>query len=106
VAVDGKRLFAGALLTTLNRLGGEHGSVGGLVENRFVGMKSRGVYETPGGTILHVAHRAAGIPTLDREALHPVTPLVPRYAEMIYYGFLVHAGTRRRSGLLDQVQAT
>jgi argininosuccinate synthase len=88
VAVDGDRLGPAALLTRLNRLGGEHG-VGrvDLVENRFVGMKSRGVYETPGGTILHVARRALESLTLDREVLHLRDSLIPRYAEMIYYGF-------------------
>ncbi|MGH7345716.1 MAG: argininosuccinate synthase, partial [Candidatus Rokuibacteriota bacterium] len=88
VTVDGERLGPVALLTRLNRLGGEHG-VGrvDLVENRFVGMKSRGVYETPGGTILHVARRALESITLDREVLHLRDSLVPRYAEMIYYGF-------------------
>jgi argininosuccinate synthase len=77
-----------ALLTRLNRLGGEHG-IGrvDLVENRFVGMKSRGVYETPGGTVLHVARRALESLTLDREVLHLRDSLVTRYAEMIYYGF-------------------
>jgi len=86
VAVDGARLGPVALLTRLNRLGGEHG-VGrvDLVENRFVGMKSRGVYETPGGTILHGARRALESLTLDREVLHLRDSLVPRYAEMIYY---------------------
>src|SRR5947209_2160615 len=88
VAVDGRKLGPAALLTHLNRLGGEHG-VGrvDLVENRFVGMKSRGVYETPGGTILHVAHRALESLTLDREVLHLRDSLVTRYAEMVYYGF-------------------
>src|SRR5436305_1441479 len=88
VAVDGRKLDPVALLTHLNRLGGEHG-VGrvDLVENRFVGMKSRGVYETPGGTILHVARRALESLTLDREVLHLRDSLVPRYAEMVYYGF-------------------
>src|SRR5207248_7607819 len=87
VAVDGKRMEPVALLTHLNRAGGEHG-VGrvDLVENRFVGMKSRGVYETPGGTILQIAHRALESITLDREVLHLRDSLVPRYAEMIYYG--------------------
>jgi argininosuccinate synthase len=77
-----------ALLTRLNRLGGEHG-IGrvDLVENRYVGMKSRGVYETPGGSILHVARRALESLTLDRELLHLRDSLVSRYAEMIYYGF-------------------
>jgi argininosuccinate synthase len=72
----------------LNRIGGENG-VGriDLVENRYVGMKSRGVYETPGGTILHAAHRGLESITMDRELLHLRDSLVPRYAEMIYYGF-------------------
>ena len=84
VAIDGERLG----LTRLNRLGGEHG-IGrvDLVENRFVGMKSRGVYETPGGTILHVARRAVESITLDREVLHLRDSIIPHYAEMIYYGF-------------------
>jgi argininosuccinate synthase len=88
VAVDGERLAPVALLERLNRLGAEHG-VGrvDLVENRFVGMKSRGVYETPGGTILHVARRAVESLALDREVLHLRDSLVPRYAEMVYYGF-------------------
>jgi argininosuccinate synthase len=88
VAIDGERLGPVALLTRLNRLGGEHG-IGrvDLVENRFVGMKSRGVYETPGGTVLHVARRALESLTLDREVLHLRDSLVTRYAEMIYYGF-------------------
>jgi argininosuccinate synthase len=88
VGLDGSPLGPVALLTRLNRLGGEHG-VGrvDLVENRFVGMKSRGVYETPGGTILHVARRALESLTLDRELLHLRDSLVSRYAEMIYYGF-------------------
>ena len=88
VAVDGERLAPVDLLTRLNRVGGEHG-IGRIdvVENRFVGMKSRGVYETPGGTLLHVARRALESLTLDREVLHLRDSLVPRYAEMVYYGF-------------------
>ncbi len=88
VGVDGKRFGPVALLERLNRIGGENG-VGriDLVENRYVGMKSRGVYETPGGTILHAAHRALESITMDRELLHLRDSLVPRYAEMIYYGF-------------------
>jgi argininosuccinate synthase len=88
VAVDGRRLGPADLLERLNRLGGENG-VGriDLVENRYVGMKSRGVYETPGGTILHAAHRALESLTLDRELLHLRDSLVPRYAEMVYYGY-------------------
>jgi argininosuccinate synthase len=88
VAVDGRRLEPVALLERVNRLGAEHG-IGrvDLVENRFVGMKSRGCYETPGGTILVAARRALESITLDREVLHLRDSLVPRYAEMIYYGF-------------------
>src|ERR671936_1951774 len=88
VAVDGRRLAPVDLLTTLNRIGGEHG-IGrvDLVENRYVGMKSRGVYETPGGTILHTAHRGLESITMDREVLHLRDSLIPRYAELIYYGY-------------------
>jgi len=88
VAVDGEQLSPAALLTRLNRLGGENG-IGriDLVENRFVGMKSRGIYETPGGTIWHVAHRAMESITLDRGSAHLKDELMPRYAELIYNGF-------------------
>jgi argininosuccinate synthase len=106
VAVDGDALGPAALLERLNRLGGEHG-IGrvDLVENRFVGMKSRGVYETPGGTILHAAHRALESLTLDREALHIRDTLVPRYAEMIYYGFWFSPERLAVQRLVDEVQA-
>ena len=88
VAVNGKRLTPAQLLTEMNRLGGEHGiGRADIVENRYVGMKSRGVYETPGGTILHSAHRAVESITLDREVMHLRDSLVPRYAEMVYYGY-------------------
>src|SRR5439155_245499 len=89
--------------TALNRLGGEHG-IGrvDLVENRYVGMKSRGVYETPGGTILHVARRALESLTLDREVLHLRDGLVPRYAEMIYYGFWFAPERRALQTLMDE----
>jgi len=104
VAVDGEPLGPAALLERLNRLGGEHG-VGrvDLVENRYVGMKSRGVYETPGGTILHVARRAVESLTLDREVLHLRDSLVPRYAEMIYYGFWFSPERRALQGFMDEV---
>ena len=103
VAVDGARLGPVQLLTRLNRVGGEHG-IGrvDLVENRFVGMKSRGVYETPGGTILHVARRAVESLTLDREVLHLRDSLVPRYAEMIYYGFWFSPERKLLQGLMDE----
>ena len=102
VAVDDERLGPVQLLTRLNRLGGEHG-IGrvDIVENRFVGMKSRGVYETPGGTILHVARRAVESLTLDREVLHLRDSLVPRYAEMIYYGFWYAPERELLQGLMD-----
>ena len=88
VSVNGEKLSPAALLTRLNELGGKHG-VGrlDLVENRFVGMKSRGVYETPGGTILLAAHRGIEQITLDRGAAHLKDELMPRYAELIYNGF-------------------
>jgi argininosuccinate synthase len=105
VAVDGDRLAPVALLTRLNRHGGEHG-IGrvDLVENRFVGMKSRGVYETPGGTILHVARRALEALTLDREVLHLRDSLVTRYAEMIYYGFWFAPERQVLQALMDDIQ--
>jgi argininosuccinate synthase len=86
--VDGKELGPVELLSTLNKIGGANG-VGrvDLVENRFVGMKSRGVYETPGGTILHAAHRALESITMDREVMHLRDSLIPKIAELIYYGF-------------------
>jgi len=88
VAVDGRRMTPATLLARLNKLGGAHG-VGrvDLVENRYVGMKSRGVYETPGGTILQIAHRGLESLTMDREVLHLRDSLIPRYAELIYYGY-------------------
>lgn len=86
--LDGKDLSPATLLTRLNELGGENG-IGrvDMVENRYVGMKSRGVYETPGGTILHIAHRAIESITVDREVLHLQDSLVPKLAELIYYGY-------------------
>ena len=88
VAINGKAMSAAVLLTELNRLGGDNG-IGrvDLVENRFVGMKSRGVYETPGGTILLKARRAMESITLDRGAAHAKDSLMPRYAELVYNGF-------------------
>jgi argininosuccinate synthase len=105
VAVDGVRLSPAALLTELNRLGGENG-VGrlDLVENRFVGMKSRGVYETPGGTILLTAHRAIESITLDRGAAHLKDELMPRYAALIYNGFWYSPERRALQALIDETQ--
>ena len=87
-AVDGKRMGPAKLLAHLNKLGGTNG-IGrvDLVENRYVGMKSHGVYETPGGTILHAAHRAVESVTLDREVMHLRDSLIPKFAELIYYGY-------------------
>ncbi len=102
VAVDGERLSPAGLLTRLNALGGRHG-IGrlDLVENRFVGMKSRGVYETPGGTILLAAHRGIEGLTLDRGAAHLKDELMPRYAELIYNGFWFSPERRMLQALID-----
>jgi argininosuccinate synthase len=105
VAVDGKRLSPAALLTRLNELGGAHG-IGrlDLVENRFVGMKSRGVYETPGGTILLAAHRGIESLTLDRGAAHLKDELMPHYAELIYNGFWFSPERTMLQALIDKSQ--
>ncbi|MBI3769223.1 MAG: argininosuccinate synthase [Deltaproteobacteria bacterium] len=107
VAVNGARLTPATLLARLNTLAGRHG-VGrlDLVENRYVGMKSRGVYETPGGTVLQVAHRAVESLTLDREVLHLRDSLVPRYAEMVYYGYWFAPERRMLQATLDEAQRT
>lgn len=88
VAIDGKKMSPAALLDRLNTLGGQNG-IGrvDIVENRYVGMKSRGVYETPGGTILYAAHRAVETLSLDREVMHLKDEIMPRYAQLIYYGY-------------------
>jgi argininosuccinate synthase len=88
VAVNNKALSPLGVMQVLNKLGGKHG-IGrvDLVENRFVGMKSRGVYETPGGAILHFAHRQMESLTMDREVMHLRDSLIPRYSELVYYGF-------------------
>jgi len=104
-AMDGRRFGPVELLERLNRLGAEHGiGRADLVENRYVGMKSRGVYETPGGTVLHVAHRALESLTLDRELLHLRDSLVPRYAEMIYYGYWFSPERVALQRLMDEAQ--
>jgi argininosuccinate synthase len=104
-AVNGEHFTPAALLTRLNELGGKHG-IGrvDLVENRYVGMKSRGVYETPGGTILHVAHRAIESITLDREVMHLRDSLMPRYAEMVYYGYWFAPEREMLQAALDEAQ--
>jgi argininosuccinate synthase len=105
IGVDGQRLSPAALLTALNELGRTHG-VGrlDLVENRFVGMKSRGVYETPGGTILLAAHRGIESVTLDRGAAHLKDELMPRYAELIYNGFWFTPEREMLQALIDKSQ--
>src|SRR5271169_477477 len=105
VAVDGERLSPAGLLTRLNALGGRHG-IGrlDLVENRFVGMKSRGVYETPGCTILLAAHRGIESLTLDRGAAHLKDELMPRYAELIYNGFWFAPEREMLQALIDKSQ--
>ena len=105
VSIDGMALSPAALLTKLNQLGHDNG-IGrvDLVENRFVGMKSRGVYETPGGTILLAAHRAMESLTLDREAMHLKDQLMPRYAELVYYGFWFAPEREMLQALIDKSQ--
>jgi argininosuccinate synthase len=105
VAVDGEQLSPAALLQRLNELGGKHG-IGrlDLVENRFVGMKSRGVYETPGGTLLQAAHRGIESITLDRGAAHLKDELMPRYAELIYNGFWFSPERLMLQALIDKSQ--
>jgi argininosuccinate synthase len=105
VAIDGEPLSPAALLTRLNELGGRHG-VGrlDLVENRFVGMKSRGVYETPGGAILLAAHRGIESLTLDRGAAHLKDELMPKYAELIYNGFWFSPEREMLQALIDKSQ--
>jgi len=105
VSVNGKLLSPAALLKELNRLGGKHG-IGrvDLVENRFVGMKSRGVYETPGGTILRAAHMAVESITMDREVMHLRDSLIPKYAELVYYGFWFSPERRLLQEMIDGSQ--
>lgn len=107
VAIDGQVLSPAALLAELNRLGGEHG-IGrlDLVENRFVGMKSRGCYETPGGTLLLKAHRAIESLTLDREVAHLKDDLMPRYAALIYNGYWWSPERRALQVLINHTQKT
>src|SRR5688572_24441704 len=104
-AVNGKRMSPAAALTELNRLGGKHG-IGrlDLVENRYVGMKSRGCYETPGGTIMLKAHRAIESITLDREVLALKDDLMPRYARMIYNGYWFSPERQLLQKLIDESQ--
>ncbi len=106
VAIDGERLSPATVLERLNAVGGANG-IGrlDLVENRYVGMKSRGCYETPGGTIILKAHRAIESLTLDREVAHLKDDLMPRYAEMIYNGYWWSPERRMLQAAIDQTQA-
>ncbi|MFM9938160.1 MAG: argininosuccinate synthase [Hyphomicrobiaceae bacterium] len=105
VSLNGKKMSPATLLTALNKLGRDNG-IGriDLVENRFVGMKSRGIYETPGGTILHAAHRAIESITLDRGAGHLKDEIMPRYAELIYFGFWFSPEREMLQALIDKSQ--
>lgn len=105
VAINGEAMSAATIVETLNKLGGENG-IGrdDLVENRFVGMKSRGCYETPGGTIMLKAHRAIESITLDREAAHLKDQLMPKYAEIIYNGFWWSPEREMLQALIDKSQ--
>jgi argininosuccinate synthase len=104
-AVDGKPMTPAHVLTELNRIGGENG-IGrdDIVENRYVGMKSRGCYETPGGTIMLKAHRAVESLTLDREAAHLKDELMPRYAELVYNGYWFSPEREMLQAAIDQTQ--
>jgi len=105
VAVNGQRMTPAQLLQYLNELGGKHG-IGrvDIVENRFVGMKSRGVYETPGGTILRVAHQAIESITMDREVMHIRNSLIPEYSRLVYYGFWFSPERQLLQQLMDTAQ--
>jgi len=105
VALNGKPLTPAQMILTLNRIAGRHG-IGrvDMVENRFVGMKSRGVYETPGGTVLHIAKRDLEGLCLDREVMHLRDSLIPRYAEMVYYGYWFAPEREALQAMVDKTQ--
>jgi argininosuccinate synthase len=105
VAVNDELLSPATLLARLNHLAGKHG-IGrvDMVENRYVGIKSRGVYETPGGTVLHIAHRALESITLDREIMHLGDSLITRYAELVYYGYWVSPERKALQTFIDNIQ--
>ncbi len=107
IKIDGKKMSPFKIVEYLNTVGGKHG-IGrvDIVENRFVGMKSRGVYETPGCTILHAAHRAIESITMDREVMHLRDGLIPRVSELIYYGFWYSPEMKAIMALTDDIQAT
>lgn len=105
VAINGTTMAPSHLLETLNNIAGSNG-IGrvDMVENRYVGIKSRGVYETPGGTVLHMAHRAVESITLDREVMHLRDSLVPRYAELVYYGYWLSPEREAIQLMVDNTQ--
>jgi argininosuccinate synthase len=104
-AINGKNMAPAELLLELNRLGGRHGiGRADIVENRFVGMKSRGIYETPGGTILRIAHIAIESITMDREVLHLRDSLIPKYSELVYYGFWFSPEMKLLQNMIDHTQ--
>jgi argininosuccinate synthase len=107
VEVNRKRLSPAALITRLNQLGGTHG-IGrvDLVENRYIGMKSRGVYETPGGSLLHIAHRAVESITMDREVMHLRDSWIPRYSELVYNGYWFSPEREMLQRAMDAAQAS
>jgi len=105
VAINGEDMAPAELLLELNRLGGRHGiGRADIVENRFVGMKSRGIYETPGGTILRTAHIAIESITMDREVMHLRDSLIPKYSELVYYGFWFSPEMKLLQNMIDQTQ--
>ncbi|MCS7204029.1 MAG: argininosuccinate synthase, partial [Thermodesulfovibrio sp.] len=105
VELNGERLSPVELLSRLNKIAGENG-IGrvDIVENRYVGIKSRGVYETPGGTVLHIAHKAIESITMDRELMHLRDSLIPRYSELIYYGYWFSPERQALQKLIDETQ--
>lgn len=105
VAINGKKLSPARLLSGLNSIAGKHG-IGrvDIVENRYVGIKSRGVYETPGGTVLHTAHRALESIVLDREVMHLKDSLITRYAELVYYGYWFSPERSALQNFVDDIQ--
>jgi argininosuccinate synthase len=106
VAIDGEEMSPATVLETLNRLGGAHGiGRADIVENRYVGMKSRGCYETPGGSIMLKAHRAIESITLDREVAHLKDEMMPRYAELIYNGYWWSPERLMLQAAIDQSQS-
>ncbi|HSQ83687.1 MAG TPA: argininosuccinate synthase [Desulfobacterales bacterium] len=105
IAINDKNMSPADLLKELNRLAGRHGiGRADIVENRFVGMKSRGVYETPGGTVLRIAHMAMESITMDREVMHLRNSLIPKYSELVYYGFWFSPEMELLQNMVDQTQ--